>query len=657
LTWFKDPLGGTAAPILRFVLIALVVVVATLAHVPLRMPGPVARQERAAASGTRSRRLSGWSLTLGAVAGLLGCLSLLLVPMRPETIVLASRARGSAPDLKPETSWVEVTDESASDAPQRRERREPCDDRPSRIVDLGPTVDAALESFRDFGGSLPSADERERARDRYHERRKEELQTVSDVDAWGFRRSSLPAWVVESVEVSEIIDAVRSRNVRTVIIAPGETSTPSSFRVLARILARRGVRVCFVDERIAEGDAALSVSHISLARVADDGSLTFWALVDGHTEQSVSMRTLTFRVLHKGLSIQSPRVVVPVDKSASRLVLACVGPTCPRGAVVASPPDLVAPRFADEVRRDPSWAVSWTDAAGRPRATAPISLLSAEKRQVQVVLVGGGSERDALARLLDPGGRLAREKSVLSTELESLGLTMPTLAPSKDGVRVFVQLDQNGLLVAGEQESLPAANAWRTRHLSRRGTVGPNVRVRVSEDRLGPATLTSWLQVAPLGQLQDDPIFAASDGQVVASSRDDAPVDAPFQPRGSIVAVVDTPQPSPGQGRGVPRFASVLLDGRYSARWDKDAFVAMPLIRTLAWAIRSVTPAADDEELVVRDDRVTRALAGPLSNVADTDQLERDTLRWPHLIAGFVLGGYLVLILRGRARATVPGGR
>jgi hypothetical protein len=247
------------------VVAALVALLAgcVLAHWPVRFPGPLTEGERARARRPVGRR---WAesalLPLLALAATLGVACLVAPFERPLELRLWSRAR-TLSDPAPELNRPDPT---------------------GRACDLGPVVDGVLAECAKAGARDWREGSQKQRADLGDLLRKHAFRTPpAPLGPSGptAQHAVLPRWVVESVETSVVLMAIRRHNVVGVEVAPGPArGATEGWPLAASIMTSDAVPVRCVDRiETGAGPFIQNLFGATLDRATD--TLRFWALVEG----------------------------------------------------------------------------------------------------------------------------------------------------------------------------------------------------------------------------------------------------------------------------------------------------------------------------------------------------------------------------------------
>lgn len=616
MRWIHPIVAGDAAEYVVGFLIVLAVV-GLLANLPRRFPGPVTAAERSSSSRGWAGRFAGWGSLAFAIAAWLAILVVIAPIAPPRTAVLYSRAR-RAP-----VHW---------DHRLVRWDGGACEHGPARWIDLGTGVDDALARI-DADRAVGSDEQaRERARAALRDADALDATPIDAPDAAGHpdpAMSRLPNWLVESVELSIVLAQSRSRNLRQVIVAPGESRDLSGWRAAGAILSTGGVQLCLVDELDASARDTVEVRRMAFAHwIRSDGKLAvvLWALVDGRI---VRARPLEFRVqLTPGEVVNVAGTIQP-DADATRLVSVCIGGCAGHEAAIA----VDDPRLA--VARGVPQVVDALDPRGKVTASTAIRPARDARRPVLVAVPPSTLPWRAL---LDGAARSAYDAELLADELAALGVALPTTIASYGGDTSVHVIEAPGRIVVSRADSLHAAREW----LASQRTAAAPYPLRVHDARVGVNTALSWMSLPITARTHPTP-WLAPGAQVSAGMQGAALEQEPRPVRAQAGIVELVAHQAGGQ---TTRFVAIASD-LHAQLADGEPFLVAATLRSIAWAAAWVSDPGFDEALATssqRDEAHLRSV--PLLRDEDHDEIRRRASRRGDGLAILLIGIHVLLAFR-----------
>jgi hypothetical protein len=591
-----------------------------LAHRPFWFPGPLTEEERARARRPAWRR---WAesalLPLLAVAAALGIACLVAPFEQPQELRLWSRAR------------------TMSDPAPQLVQPDPH----GRARDLGPVVDEVLAACAEARANEWLEGSPKQRADLGEILRKHVFRTPPaplGPSGPSARHSELPRWVVESVETSVVLMALRRNNVVAVTVAPGPArGETEGWPLGASVMTTEAVPVLCVDRiETGAGPFIQNLFGATLDRTTD--TLRFWALVEGR--------------FPPGASGQELRVIV--SSQTSRLERT-----------------FIVPRD-DLTRRIQSVSLSGLSGLG----TAPVYLSDTVGRRRTAVAEGGVQPprlrnvspapapgwKASFELLKGPGASVFAE---FHAELANFGIPLPEyVGGSADA---FLLEGEGVVIVARSPECAHnAQQLLKTTTFARRpyATAAPAASDRVEVTKFRPATVFSPLAM---------PVPVASAGALPSASLDARGVaNRVGGPAGSSRVWADpVGRPLVLAGRiGDDRFVLIDLDvsaagllptattsGGFGIEAGYDPGTFLSLMQTVAWSARYVIAEEEATAQAVPDrPDLSAGFTAPVVGERDLqDVVAARRLPWDLAGVGLV-GAYLAVlgwrIYRGSGRVS-----
>lgn len=633
----SQPLRWAAAIALTLLLFGVVA-----AHWPVAFPGPLTEDEREAA---RSRGLRRWLTAAGpllALSAFLGVAMLVFPPRQPVALSLVSRARTTSVEYAPDR----ITRPGLRDRGQREPGKAPpgCELPEGDVYDVGGAADAWA---RNLGAEHPWAvagpDEVALARRRLAEIASRIDLRLSPTTLGSTAMppapdslSALPVWLRESVEISAVQAALRNHPVKQVFVAPGPARDLSSWRILAAIAEAAGVAFCLVDEPAIHGGDALSVLRLAQARVRDDGTLTFFALVDGRTGPKGDPKNEVSFTAIMGRTRQTFRMRVPAGDGQSRLVRYCIGPKCGPGETSRSAPDDLRALIDASLQGAGTLVLATDNPPGGPEHAARVTPLAQVEKVPHLHLIGAAAQHaTAWSMLLSPDTwPFRREKEALVADVEAHGWKIPTISSRSESEPVAYLAESDGrLIIAGSADAAQRGAAAAA--LARSPSLPPGARLRVVSSSIGNRTAFSWASTTPPGQVTTARLLRPANAAVTLGlPRQPSPEEGhEHDPVAGFVEVGDP------EGKG--RYVAIAVD-MASPQILTDPLLGLPLVRTVAWAAQWVTNDVEEEDLRSAEPSGVNERGGPLLDDANLQGLQAASLHSMDIVAATALGLYLL---------------